>query len=164
MVYSNNPSAGIQECAYFKRNENLSQAEEQSVLRFRIIVNDDLPTGLLEETSLIRIKDLRGFLEDGQEVSLGAEEFSFTVSEPNSVAEPSWADGISIAPIPATDYLQLDLAGLEYEKLEIISLTGRVLPIRLENNQLVIHSLPVGTYFLRLSSEGASILRRFIKQ
>ncbi len=74
---------------------------------------------------------------------------------------------INIYPVPANDYLNVDLNENAFESYEIAGIEGRILlrqniPLYTNNVQITINNLPSGMYFLRMNSETNTLVEKFI--
>jgi O-glycosyl hydrolase len=74
---------------------------------------------------------------------------------------------INIYPVPANDYLNVDLNENAFESYEIAGIEGRIflrqnIPLYTNNVQITINNLPSGMYFLRMNSETNTLVEKFI--
>lgn len=87
----------------------------------------------------------------------------------DSDLQPPTSD-ITLRPNPTTGILNVELRNLNIESgatLQLLDLHGRQLQeFRIQDSELKIDvsSLPAGTYFLRLSSPSATVVRRLVKR
>ena len=69
--------------------------------------------------------------------------------------------GLTIYPNPAQDFIRLDRD--EFDVLSIMSVNGKEYKAEIVGNTVNIQNLPMGTYFLRLESEGHIYQEKFVK-
>lgn len=153
------------DCAIYSSDPQIPANEDFNMFRFLIRVATDFPPDIPSDETNIRFRNIRGFLADGTEVSLGATETVLQIQGLLShTAEPAWAAGISIAPNPVKHALRLNLNGVTVDQLEIFDATGRLQLISTTlSPELDVSQLPIGTYFLRLTVGNTAITRKVIK-
>jgi hypothetical protein len=70
----------------------------------------------------------------------------------------------SIYPNPASEYLRINTSLKEY-KIRLTDLSGRVIPLIQNNDEIDIRSLSVGIYFVNIiSSDQLAVTRKFVKE
>jgi len=89
------------------------------------------------------------------------------ILETEGVATLQFSTIASIAPIPSTDFLNLNISKDGFDQVEILSMTGSKIAtfyLNGHSNRININQLPAGQYVIRLSGRGGSTSTRFIKQ
>ena len=134
---------------------------------FRFLSTLNSHIGLGDETNItnLTIKWPSGIVDSFDNV---AADQILTVFEgqPLSVEEQQNDVSLSVFPNPATDLLQIaSRTALTNATYSVITIDGKqVMSGTLNNNQLNVASLNVGTYILKLNANGITSNKRFIKK
>lgn len=84
------------------------------------------------------------------------------VGQGTSVNENGFSgDELIVYPNPSSDYIRFKFGGV-IDVIEIIDLQGKNYFVNSEKKELDVSELPVGTYFLKIKSEGKAYLKQFV--
>ncbi len=80
-----------------------------------------------------------------------------------STAEIANANKVSIYPNPTKDVL--NFSGVDVNKVEVYSLTGKLIPVMVNDNVVNTRNLPEGMYIIKfVDANGKSSTKKFIKK
>lgn len=147
------------EIAAYVEEPAMELNEDYELIRVSIRINPEPPSA----STTVRFKNIRGWLADGTEVSLGGMDSEIAINLPNSVGEPQWASGIEIFPNPAKDIINIRSGDIQLDRVEVMDHLGRVVMELEDYGQIVdVSRLPGGMYKLRLIAGNESISRKII--
>lgn len=86
----------------------------------------------------------------------------------SGVNEIDFSNSISFSPNPATNNITLQSSGFKVQSFELINIMGQIIiqqPLNKQQGKLNIDvsDFPSGVYFLKISSEGKSAVKKFVK-
>ncbi|MEM6396245.1 MAG: T9SS type A sorting domain-containing protein [Bacteroidota bacterium] len=159
-LFSRNASESTREIAAYVEEPSMELNEDYELIRVRIRIDPDPPSA----STTVRFKNIRGWLADGTEVSLGGMDSDIAINLPNSVGEPEWASAIEIFPNPTKDIINIRSGEITLDRVEVMDNLGRVV---IEQDSIIqrvdVSQLPKGMYRIRLSAVGQYINRLVLK-
>lgn len=141
------------------RREDGGQIPEATLMAFSVKASD-FPYPLNSYTTEIRIKNIKGMLEDGTEIEIGATPITlnFPSIEVSDVAETADVPA-AIYPNPSNGVFEIHLTNEGFTEFKVLDLAGRQLPaMPVKTNDYLTLDLtdyPSGVYFLQLTRQSA---------
>ncbi|MEL6659655.1 MAG: T9SS type A sorting domain-containing protein [Bacteroidota bacterium] len=131
---------------------------------YQISIRDDFPADFPTDQTLIRFRNIRGFLIDGTEIELGAMDVPVQIDGIVSTREPVWAEGLRLFPNPVQSQLQIR-TNASLERVDIFDSRGRIISTSTTPEaEIDLTALPSGLYHARIHSDGEFVMRKFVKQ
>ncbi|MEL7248722.1 MAG: T9SS type A sorting domain-containing protein [Bacteroidota bacterium] len=156
------PQTGLVDYASF--DEDISTSFPVNFQTWQVTIRDDFPPDFPTDQTLIRFRNIRGWLIDGTEIDLGATDVPVQIDGIVSTSEPVWAEGLRLFPNPVQDQLQIR-TNASLERVDIFDSRGRLISTSTTpNTEIDVTALPSGLYHARLHSEGEFVMRKFVKQ
>ncbi|MEM9835648.1 MAG: T9SS type A sorting domain-containing protein [Bacteroidota bacterium] len=154
------------ECVAIEKSAQFPSGEPLVTHQFFIKIKEEFPGNFPNEPLRIRFRDVRGWLSDGTEVSLGSIEKTVDIAGvTTSTSEPRWAKDVVIYPNPATHSLLLDIGLAPVQTIQLFDAFGRLISsVEDTSRRIDLSAFAAGTYWVRFSGTEGSIVRKVIKQ
>ncbi|MEO0877742.1 MAG: T9SS type A sorting domain-containing protein, partial [Bacteroidota bacterium] len=156
------PQTGLVDYASF--DEDISTSFPVNFQTWQVTIRDDFPADFPTDQTLIRFRNIRGWLIDGTEIDLGATDVPVQIDGIVSTSEPVWAEGLRLFPNPVQGLLQIQ-ATQAVEQVDIFDSQGRIVNnYQWSGTTIDVSSLAAGFYFARIHAQGGFATRKFVKQ
>lgn len=143
-------------------DETISSGNLQVI---NLAIRSDFPADFPTDETVLRFRNIRGWLSDGTEIELGASTATIQIDGIVAADEPSWAQSFELFPNPVQDQLNIQPAGIDIDQIQVFdSKGGLIRRINSPATRLDTKALPAGIYYLRIIAGKESIARRFVKQ
>ncbi|MEL7425178.1 MAG: T9SS type A sorting domain-containing protein, partial [Bacteroidota bacterium] len=150
------PRNGLVDYALF--DEDITTGFSINFQIYQVTIRDDFPPDFPTDETLIRFRNIRGFLIDGTEIELGAADVPVQIDGIVSTREPNWAEGLRLFPNPVQDQLHVR-TNASVARVDIFDSQGRMILTSADANAVIdVQELPTGLYHARIHSSGEFVM------